>query len=238
MKNIKVSVVTVTYNASKTLEVTIKSVLSQSYNNIEFIVVDGESSDGTIDILSKYSEKIVWTSEKDEGVYDAMNKGKRLATGDYLIFLGADDTFHSCDTIQKFVDSIDNSSFIYYGNVIYKETGTIYWGKFTKWKWGIGNISHQALFYPKHIYKKYDYNIHYKLYADYAYNLRLLADGFFFSYMSILISDYALGGLSSTRNDRNFEKDKIKLIREAVGFFPMVFGRVYRFAQLVKRLLH
>ena len=89
---LKITIITVSYNAAATIEQTISSVVHQDYPNIEYIIIDGGSTDGTIDIIKRYeSYGIRWISEPDHGIYDAMNKGIRYATGDYLYFLGADD---------------------------------------------------------------------------------------------------------------------------------------------------
>ena len=94
MKDPKISVITVSLNAEKTIERTICSVLRQNYDNLEYIIIDGDSSDGTVDIIRKYNDKLsYWISEPDEGLYYAMNKGLRVATGDYVIFLNSDDFF-------------------------------------------------------------------------------------------------------------------------------------------------
>ena len=99
----KVSIITVVYNASSTIEDTITSVLNQSYPNIEYIIIDGKSNDGSIDIIKKYSNKISkFKSEKDEGIYDAMNKGIAMATGDVVGILNADDVYEHAEVIKNF----------------------------------------------------------------------------------------------------------------------------------------
>lgn len=98
----KFSVITVTYNAEAVLEDTIQSVISQTYRHVEYIIVDGASKDKTLSIIDRYKDHIAKvTSEPDKGLYDAMNKGIRLATGDYLCFLNAGDSFHEDDTLQQ-----------------------------------------------------------------------------------------------------------------------------------------
>ena len=103
----KFSVITVTYNAEKVLEDTVQSVISQTYHHVEYIIIDGASKDGTLEIVDRYRDRIhQLVSEPDKGLYDAMNKGIALATGDYLCFLNAGDSFHEDDTLQKMVHSI------------------------------------------------------------------------------------------------------------------------------------
>ena len=98
----KFSIITVTYNAEAVLEDTIQSVISQTYHHVEYILVDGASKDGTLSIIDRYRDRITRiVSEPDKGLYDAMNKGIRLATGDYLCFLNAGDSFHEDDTLQQ-----------------------------------------------------------------------------------------------------------------------------------------
>ena len=100
----KFSIITVTYNAEKVLEDTIQSVISQTYHHIEYIIVDGASKDGTLSIINRYRSRIhTVVSEPDKGLYDAMNKGIALASGDYLCFLNAGDCFHDDDTLQQMV---------------------------------------------------------------------------------------------------------------------------------------
>ena len=119
----KISVITVTYNAGEVLEDTIQSVISQTYHHVEYILVDGASRDHTMAIANRYRERIhKIISEPDKGLYDAMNKGISLATGDYLCFLNAGDSFHEDDTLQQMVHSINGSEL---PDVLYGETAIV-----------------------------------------------------------------------------------------------------------------
>ena len=110
MDNPKISVVTVVYNSEALIENTVKSIINQSYSHIEYIVVDGGSTDGTIDILNRYKKNIsTLISEPDHGIYDAMNKGIRLATGDFLVFINSGDKFSSHDILEKIFSSKESS---------------------------------------------------------------------------------------------------------------------------------
>ena len=121
--NPRFSVITVTYNAEKVLEDTIQSVISQTYHHVEYIIVDGASKDGTMAIVNRYRDRISQVvSEPDKGLYDAMNKGIALATGDYLCFLNAGDSFHEDDTLQKMVHSINANEL---PDVLYGQTALV-----------------------------------------------------------------------------------------------------------------
>ena len=117
----KFSIITITYNAEQWLERTILSVLSQSYTNVEYIVIDGASTDRTVELIKQYEAGIsYWVSEPDQGLYDAMNKGLRKATGDYVWFLNAGDTLYTADTLQSVVASLKKS--VSLPDVLYGET--------------------------------------------------------------------------------------------------------------------
>lgn len=120
----KISVVTVCYNAAGTIEETILSVLNQTYDNIEYIIIDGGSTDGTVDIIKKYADHLAyWISEPDKGIYDAMNKGIAVATGDYINFMNAGDTFALDSTIANtFADADIVRADVIYGNAIEKDS--------------------------------------------------------------------------------------------------------------------
>lgn len=106
MNDFKISVITVCYNAVNEIEKTILSVLNQTYNNIEYIIIDGGSSDGTVDIIKKYADRLAyWLSESDKGIYDAMNKGIRVATGDYINFMNAGDRFANSKVIERILSN-------------------------------------------------------------------------------------------------------------------------------------
>ena len=103
-----ISVITVSYNAVSTIEDTILSVINQTYSNIEYIIIDGGSTDGTVDIIKKYQEKIsFWVSEPDKGIYDAMNKGIRMSTGDIVGIINSDDFYHRGDVLEKVAESFE-----------------------------------------------------------------------------------------------------------------------------------
>lgn len=124
----KVSIVTAAYNSARTLDDAMKSVLSQTYHDIEYIVIDGCSTDTTVSVIQKYEPlfegRLKWVSEKDGGIYDAMNKGIQMATGDVVGILNSDDYFTSCDVIERMVAAFEDQSLdAVYGDIHFIHDG-------------------------------------------------------------------------------------------------------------------
>lgn len=227
--NIKFSIITVCYNASLTIKETINSVLCQTHRDIEYIVVDGNSTDGTINILKEVQDnRFVFISETDTGIYNAMNKGLKLASGNYLIFLGADDKFIDENVLTKVAAKITSNDSVIYGNVMLKTNQRLYNGNFSRWTWGHRNICHQSIFYPKSVYRKYNYNEKYRSVADWDYNLRLLISGIRFTYINETICVFNDDGLSSNSKDYDFLKVRRKMVCKAVGILPYCWGILQR----------
>ena len=226
--DIKISVVTVTYNAVDTLEETILSVINQKYTNKEYILIDGGSTDGTVSLISSHSKSISYFESKpDAGIYDAMNKALDIATGDFVIFLGADDHFVSYDILGRVVEHIKNLETIYYGDVIRNSRNDIYCGRFNKYKLSMVNICHQAIFYPKKIYSTQRYEIHYRVYADYHYNL-IAYRKCEFVYLPLTITYYNCAGYSSAMMDAEFDKVANKLVYENLGILPYIVRVLFK----------
>lgn len=223
----KITILTVCLNAEKTIEKTILSVISQTYKNIEYVIVDGESSDGTLAIIDKYRNKqFVIISEPDRGIYDAINKGLNMASGDFLLILGADDSLAGNDVIEKIEHYLTNE-YIYYGNVFRTIHKDVYCGNFNSYKMAVKNISHQSIFYPKNIYKSKKYIIEYKIFADYAYNLELWRTHKFY-YIPIVVANFNDGASSATVWDFEFEKNRNILICKNLGRSQYYYSVVYR----------
>lgn len=233
-KRVKFSIVTVCYNSSATIGETILSVVNQTYPNVEYIVIDGDSTDGTQSIINKYKDKIAYySSEPDKGVYDAMNKALKVATGDFLLFLGSDDHFMAYTILQDVSNLINDCDSVYYGNVFRNVRNDVYKGKFGKYKISLENICHQSIFYPKSVYQKYYYNTEYKIYADYYYNL-LIYPLVSFKYLPLTIAYYNCKGLSSFSLDTNFECVVNSFVLRQNGFLAWFLRMLYL---LYKRLL-
>jgi glycosyltransferase involved in cell wall biosynthesis len=217
----RITIGLVVFNGESYIRDFMHSVLMQSYKNIELVVVDGGSDDGTQEILQDYSDHIsILIREPDNGIYDAMNKVCSLATGDWLIFMGCDDRL--LDTLSNMAQLLTNRECVYYGDVIARSYGKIYGGEFSKYKLLSNNICHQAIFYPSLIYKKHRYSLRYPLMADYVYNLVLFSMSVPFVYTGIVVSLFNNEG-RSTIGDDIFERDRLKLIRTLFGTHYMLF---------------
>jgi len=181
----KISIITVVYNNKDTIKDAIESVLNQTYENIEYIIIDGASTDGTVEIIKSYGNKIdKFISEKDNGIYDAMNKGIKLATGDIVGMLNSDDFYASSDMIKKMVKEFKEKKVdSVYGDLVYvnaENTDKIvrYW-KSKPFKEGLfkkgWHPAHPTFFIKKEIYDKYGvFNLDFKIAADYELMLRFL----------------------------------------------------------------
>ncbi|GAB3938298.1 glycosyltransferase [Mucilaginibacter myungsuensis] len=224
----KISVIMVTFNAAKTVQRTLDSIYAQAYPNIEIIVVDGKSTDGTTDILLANKEKIAsLTIEKDKGVYDAMNKGLDRITGDRVYFIGADDVM--LPAFSDMVHELTDPTAIYYANVFAdgaKRSGNIG----TRYRMAKFGVYHQAMIYPASVFKKYRYNLKYRISADFALTLVLSGDkNYHFVYKEYTICDFDHTGLSGVTIDKPFQRDKAWLILRNFG--PKIWVRylVYKY---------
>src|SRR5436309_3049996 len=153
----RITVGMVTYNAADVLEHALGSVLARKSAALELIVMDGASKDGTVEILKRHDCEIDhWRSEPDSGIYDAMNKVLEVATGDWLLFLGADDELLASPEVLLAL--FERADVVYYGNVRIQATGRISGGRFSRYRLMQENICHQAIFYPREVYqaKRYD----------------------------------------------------------------------------------
>lgn len=237
----KFSIITPSFNSEKTIEDTIKSVMNQTcIECVEHIIVDGKSKDGTIDIVKKYQgPHLKYVSEKDNGIYDAMNKGIGLASGDYLLFLGSDDVLVN-DACQTVLDSLsDEKVDVFYGNVRHKNSGVVKAGKTNSWKILSYNIPHQAIFYHRSVFDRYKYDTDYKIYADYILNLKCWKDKEIrFRYIPHIISVYNEGGVSSLGTDPLFRKNVLKISYEYSNWYITPFIMIRRMLGLLAKKLH
>lgn len=209
---IKISIITVCYNAEKDIRKTLESVLSQNYNDLEYIIVDGYSRDNTIKIIKEYVKKFQtkgikfsYISEKDKGTYDAMNKGAMMAQGEWINYMNAGDTFYNENSLQSFCSKIDDSYF--------KEFGVLYGDTYEEYDFGGGiclckdnekknptmPFCHQSSFIRTVLMQKYKYDLSYKIIADHDLFHRLRKNNVLFKYIPEVVARYnGQYGLSAT----------------------------------------
>lgn len=223
----RVSIITVCYNSAATIEDTITSVLSQDYKNIEYIVIDGGSSDATLDIINKYREQIsIVISEPDKGIYDAMNKGIKNATGDIVGILNSDDFYETQDVITEVVDNFDVDTDMVFGDLIFvkpenikKITRFYSLPHFKAWRLRFGWMPpHPATFIKKSVYDKYGlYKINYKISADYEVFVRfLLVNKVNFKHINKILVRMRDGGVSTSglKSSLTLNKEIVKACKE------------------------
>jgi glycosyltransferase involved in cell wall biosynthesis len=227
----KISIVIVTLNVEKILQDCLNSIYNQAYPSLEIVVMDGGSTDNTVDILKANDAKIAcWKSEKDDGIYEAMNKALDLITGDYVYFLGADDMLFN--DFSKLAYQLKDPSLIYYANVLMD--GKKFRGKTTAYQHSKSAICHQAIIYPKRVFDKYRFNTKYRISADHELNMRVWKDkDFTFYYVDLIICNFNHTGVSSLNIDKDLERDKSRVILRNHGFINWVR---YAFRQLKGRL--
>jgi len=239
----KISVVTVVYNNAKTVEEAILSVLEQTYKNIEYIVIDGGSTDGTLEILHKYKGKIaILVSEKDNGIYDAMNKGVKLATGDLIYFLNSDDKFYDKTVVEDVVKVAEQNKHIdfFYGGVVCKnifrgESENVFLKRISDFKIKLGqNIKQQSLFACRTAFTQVGLFVpKYKVSADYEWECRLVKANKKGLFVRRIIAVYAQTGFSSKGSWSQYI-EKYNIIRMHFG---LLYGVTFYLRSIFKYLI-
>ena len=229
----KFSIITVTYNAEKVLEDTIQSVIFQTYRNVEYIIVDGASKDHTLEIVNKYHNRINKViSEPDKGLYDAMNKGIQLATGDYLCFLNAGDKFHDSETLQKIVHTLKGQEL---PDVVYGETAIVdeeghflhmrrlsapahlNWKSF---KQGM-LVCHQAFFVNRELAINHLYDLQYRFSADFDWCIRIMKKAKCLHNTRLTLIDYLNEGMT-TKNHKASLKERFCIMAKHYGLISTI----------------
>ncbi|MBE9583923.1 glycosyltransferase [Mucilaginibacter sp. JRF] len=216
MKTDTISVIIVTYNAAKTLQVCLDSVFAQAHQHIQLIVIDGNSTDGTQQIIEQNAHKIsYWLSEPDGGIYDAMNKGIKQATGRWVYFLGADDEL--LPAFSDMVAVLNDDNAVYYGSVLTRGLEPL--GPVSDYYLAKHGIIQQSIIYPSVVFKRHSYNLKYRSSADFALNMACFGDKqLHFTYVDEVIAKFSHTGVSGQSLDAVFEKDKPGLILKNYGF--------------------
>jgi glycosyltransferase involved in cell wall biosynthesis len=222
------SIIIPTFNAAKTIGKCLESIGRQDYTNYEVLIIDGLSNDTTLDILESYQAKIPGLSilsEKDRGIYDAMNKGIRLAKGEWLYFLGSDDTLYDHGTLKSLFDLPGLSKCnVLYGNVLIQGNagwaidGAIFDGEYNLSKLLKGNICHQAILYRKSFIRKHqlEYNIRYPVLADWDFNIHCWALTDFY-YIDKIIARFNGGGISTAEKIADDFNDEF--VKNFISYF-------------------
>lgn len=228
----KLSVITIVYNNVKDIERTMLSVLNQSYPNLQYIIIDGASSDGTMEVINRYHDRIEKViSEPDKGIYDAMNKGLKEATGDYILFMNSADELYDRDTVAQVFSTAENAD-IYYGETeMYNENWqslgqrrhaapeTFNWRSF---KYGM-NISHQAIYVKRTLAEPYD--LTYKYSADIDWIIKVAKKSTKIVNTHRYVAKYLVGGISKKKHLESL-KERFRIFSKYYGLLPNVLNHV------------
>ena len=240
-----VSIVTVVYNGEKFLEETIQSVISQTYENVEYIIIDGGSTDGTLDIIKRNEDKIdYWISEKDKGIYDAMNKGIDVASGEIIGLINADDWYEK-DTINTVIKNYsgDKNFDIFHGNLNYiNKSEKIYKPNFSHRKMLLQGMSlyHPTCFVKRSIYEEEKFDTNYQLVADYKLIFSMMLKGKKFCYIDKVLTNMRAGGVGTVFWKRIVEGHNIRRdlgFNIVVVYFTSLIRIILTLASSLKRLL-
>ena len=224
----KISIITVVYNGEKHIGLTIESVLKQSYSAIEYIIVDGKSTDGTLKVIKEFQGIHKLISEPDEGLYDAMNKGLKAATGDYIWFLNSGDQVYDTDTVQKMVEGMEGNPDIIYGGTMIiddaqNEVGDrrlrppaqLTWKSFRQ---GMV-VCHQSIVVKRELAP--DYNLEYRLSADIDWAIRASKKAGLIHNSHQVLSRFLEGGLTD-HNIKAGLKERFRIMTRFYGLIPTI----------------
>ena len=226
------SIITVVYNGESLLRGTMQSVLEQTYPHIEYIVVDGASKDGSVAIIEEFASKmpnLKWISEKDRGLYDAMNKGLNMASGDFVQFLNGGDRLHAPDTIEKIAAQCTPETDVFYGETLLVNDARTPSGTMSElstrslpqklgWRDFLGGmlVVHQSFIPRRTVAPQYRTD---NLCADYDWCIKILKSSRENINTGLIITDYLMGGLSKQRHRQSL-KDRFDVMRAHYGL-PM-----------------
>lgn len=236
-KNVKLTVITVCYNAESVIGCTLDSLGNQVYDQYELVIVDGKSCDRTMEIIHEKQHmfnqcRII--SEPDDGIYNAMNKGVSMASGEYVYFLNAGDKFFDTYVLEKVMDHVMSGVDIVYGNMIYGEELKRYTKKLSKQYFLSEHmICHQAIFAKKKWLRKYPFEEKYKLCADRHWLYQCIKEGCVVRHMAETIGYYDTNGKSADLDE--FKKDSLRVIRDDFGVGGVLYVKLKRLAGSIAR---
>ena len=224
------SVITIVYNNVRDIERTMLSVLNQTYDAIEYIVVDGASNDGTLEVIKRYEDRMAkLISEKDKGIYDAMNKGLALATGDYVIFMNSGDEFYANDTVAKVFATAPDAE-IYYGEteMVNDERESLGQRRHTvpdkfnwrSFKYGM-SVSHQAIYIKRVLTEPYD--MRYQLSADIDWIIRAAKKAKKIVKVEGYVAKYLVGGMSKAKHKQSL-LERFDIMKRHYGLIPTLLN--------------
>jgi len=224
----KISVITVVYNGERHIGKTIESVLNQSYPAIEYIIVDGKSTDGTLQLIKGYAGNIKVISEPDQGLYDAMNKGMELATGEYVWFLNSGDQIYSNATVERMIEGMTGSPDIIYGGTMIideaqnevgdrrlKPPAQLTWKSFRQ---GMV-VCHQSLVVKRELAP--EFNLQYRLSADIDWAIRASKKAGQIHHSQLVLSRFLEGGLTD-HNIKAGLKERFRIMSKYYGLIPTI----------------
>lgn len=233
----KVSIITINYNNKVGLQKTINSVINQSFKNIEFILVDGNSTDGSKELLQKNQEHFThWISEPDHGIYHAMNKGIRIATGDYLLFLNSGDYLADEQVLDKTARTIDGTYDIYYGDIIFERTKgsskVIFPEKLSFNFFVTDNLSHQATFIKRKLFDKFFYyNEGFRIASDWEFMIYAICKrNSSYKHLNLLVTIYDGTGLSSNSANHKILYEERSIVMNK--YFPAFISDYEQLSEL------
>lgn len=239
-----ISVVTVVFNGAKHLEKTINSVLKQTYDNVEYIIIDGGSTDGTLDIIRQYEEQIdYWVSEPDGGIYDAMNKAAALATGEWINFMNTGDNFHDNKVISSMFNGVDlDEVSVVYGDVIHvfsHKYKVLHKSRPLKLFYQSKPFSHQSVFVKTTFLQNKSFDQQYPINADYDFFYKLYQADLKFLYQPIVVANYDMFG-ASTDYVKSFQERKRILLQydpQKVSYLSYKLFLKLKLKEIIKSLL-
>jgi len=225
----KISIITVVYNSEKLIERTIKSVLGQTYNNVEYIIIDGASKDNTLSIIKSYEAKLSkWISEPDNGLYDAMNKGLSIATGDYVCFLNSGDELYNATIVENIVASMNGLPDVIYGETVIVDENRNNIGmrrleapknlNAKSFKYGM-LVCHQSVYVKRLIAD--NYNLQYKITADFEWVLSALEKAKNIHNTGLVHTRFLDGGLNK-KNIRRALTERFQIMVAHYGLFSTI----------------